>query len=245
MPPNSSPAAGIATTPSTGRPFRTKPIFTANSSLPAANSRVPSSGSTSQYSAAGLVIRPAATSSSAITGTPGAAARRPATMIASAAWSASVTGDRSSLRTTSKPRRRMLSIAAPASSASAAASDISVSSSMRRSYRSHVMVATRDLRDSAMEPPLPRNDPNSTRHHPPGRTHGRFAGMRAVSHQSGRGAGARIIPRPRTPRSSRPGEAGSGTGSPIRVRGWKPAVAIDAACWRNCGGLIQRFQGLA
>ena len=50
-------------------------------------------------------MRPAATSSSAITGMSGTASRSPATMIASAAWSASVTGERSSLRTTSKPRR--------------------------------------------------------------------------------------------------------------------------------------------
>ncbi len=83
--PNSSPNAGTPTTPRCARPFRTRPMFTANSFRPAANSRVPSSGSTSQYCADGAVIRPPATSSSAITGISGAAARNPATISASAA----------------------------------------------------------------------------------------------------------------------------------------------------------------
>ena len=118
MPPNISPAAGIPTTPSTGRPLRTRPIFTANSSLPAANSRVPSSGSTSQNSADGSVMRPAATSSSAITGISGAAfaqARdddRLGGMIRLGHRRAVLLAD------TSKPRARTARIAAPASIAS-------------------------------------------------------------------------------------------------------------------------------
>src|SRR5271166_6631296 len=132
MPVNISPSAGINTTPSAMRPSRTRPTLTTNSSLPSVNSRVPSSGSTSQNAGAGAVMRPAATSSSAITGTSGVAPRSPATMIASAARSASVTGDRSSFRSTAKPRERTARIAAPACSARRAASASRAWSSITR-----------------------------------------------------------------------------------------------------------------
>ena len=88
----SRPVAGTPTTPSTGRPSRTRPIFTAKSSPPSVNSRVPSSGSTSQNSAVGGGDRPAG---DLFLGDHRAAGQRlradPARMIASAAWSASVT----------------------------------------------------------------------------------------------------------------------------------------------------------
>ena len=62
-------------------------------------------------------IRPAATSSSAITGTPGAASASAARMIASAARSHTVTGDWSLLVSTSNPAATSFNISAPASRA--------------------------------------------------------------------------------------------------------------------------------
>ena len=55
MPPNNSSVTGMATAPSTARPPRTNPTHTAKVSRPAANSRVPSSGSTSQILLAQLL----------------------------------------------------------------------------------------------------------------------------------------------------------------------------------------------
>jgi len=86
-------AAGTPTAPSTGLPSLTRPMLTAKSVPPPANSRVPSSGSTSQNSAAGDGMIPAAAASSAMTTQPGIACRRPATIRVSAARSASVTTD--------------------------------------------------------------------------------------------------------------------------------------------------------
>jgi len=84
MPKYSARWAGTATAPSIGAPSMISPMHTANSSRPAANSRVPSSGSTSQKRGPGWVTRPAATSSSATTGISGVAARKPDVMSASA-----------------------------------------------------------------------------------------------------------------------------------------------------------------
>src|SRR5690606_3359094 len=61
------------------------------------NSLVPSSGSTSQKRLSGSGISPAATASSATTGTPGSNSRNAGTITSSARWSASVTGERSAL----------------------------------------------------------------------------------------------------------------------------------------------------
>ena len=81
-------------------------MLTVNSPVRAMNSLVPSSGSTSQKRPpAGAPPAAAAALSSEITGMCGAAARSPATIRLSAARSASVTGEPSSLIRTAAPSR--------------------------------------------------------------------------------------------------------------------------------------------
>ena len=98
-------------------------MFTAKSSLPEVNSRVPSNGSTSQNKGHAAVMRPPATSSSAITGMSGNSALRRSRISASPRRSASVTGLSSLLVSTVRPERhrgRMTALAASTMSAKAA-----------------------------------------------------------------------------------------------------------------------------
>ena len=74
-----------------------------NSGLPLMKPLVPSSGSTRKNAPAMSGMRPAATSSSAMTGTPGARRASPARMISSDCRSAAVTGLWSALRSTATP----------------------------------------------------------------------------------------------------------------------------------------------
>jgi hypothetical protein len=67
-----------------GLAFSISAMLTVNSSPPLAKPRVPSSGSTQKKRAPHSGMRPSATASSPIIGTPGASVARPASMIASA-----------------------------------------------------------------------------------------------------------------------------------------------------------------
>ena len=100
--------------PAIGKPFVTMATLTVNSSRPARNSLVPSSGSTitklgSRFAAA---ARP--TLSSAITVMPGSRRETPSTMTASDATSAAVTGERSFLMCRSTDENGVASVAAAA-----------------------------------------------------------------------------------------------------------------------------------
>ena len=79
-------------------------MLTVNSPFRLMNSLVPSSGSTSQNGPSSSVgMRPAATVSSATTGISGVSSARPARITASAASSATVTGEASALARTAAP----------------------------------------------------------------------------------------------------------------------------------------------
>jgi hypothetical protein len=91
------PSAGAATIPRTGRPARTSPRLIVNSSRPATNSRVPSTGSTRMNSLPTAPVAARAWASSEMTGTPGSSRATPSMMMASEASSAAVTGDWSAL----------------------------------------------------------------------------------------------------------------------------------------------------
>src|SRR5690606_20924471 len=100
---HSTPVTGAWITPNTDTPWSIRAMLTLNSPLRLMNSRVPSSGSTSHSRVQRR--RSAASTSSAhssdSTGTSGVSARNPSTMTWWAAMSADVTGDASSLRSTS------------------------------------------------------------------------------------------------------------------------------------------------
>jgi hypothetical protein len=98
--------------PIMGLPLATMPTLTVNSSRPARNSRVPSSGSTRMKpagSAEGLVC-----ASSETTGTPGSRRDSPSRMTALAASSAMLTGERSAFVLHSTLDRSIATMAAAA-----------------------------------------------------------------------------------------------------------------------------------
>ena len=119
------PTGGAATSPIRATPSATTATLTVNSSRPARNSRVPSSGSTRMNTGCAAGTWPAATASSDTTGISGASRARPARITASAASSAMVTGDWSALR------RAPLSRGSTATMAAAACDTMPVKSSRR------------------------------------------------------------------------------------------------------------------
>src|SRR6478735_3490180 len=113
MPRQSRPSAGAATMPSSGTPSVTRARLTVNSSRPATNSLVPSSGSIrkklSRNGGEASWVR-----SSDSVGTSPASCARPSAMMRSAARSASVTGEPSCLPSTRIAARLTARIASPA-----------------------------------------------------------------------------------------------------------------------------------
>src|SRR5436190_1059631 len=92
------PRAGAASTPATGVSFSISAMLTVNSSRPARNSRVPSSGSTMRKRPPSPSTGRLPVASSDTTGTPGMSLASPARMTVSEASSAAVTGEESGLR---------------------------------------------------------------------------------------------------------------------------------------------------
>src|SRR5580704_9823971 len=110
--------------PAAGRPSRTRAMLTVNSLVPARNSFVPSSGSTSAKLAPGGIDAGWIFVSSETIGNPGRICDRPLAITASDASSAAVTGEESDLSRVASPEgliARMTAAAWDARAASASA----------------------------------------------------------------------------------------------------------------------------